>query len=44
MELITKQSGLQKIYLGNNRFSDAAKQKIRTRIAAHPNTSLESNF
>ena len=44
MELITKQTGLQTIYLYGNRFSDAAEEKIRTRIAAHPNTSLESDI
>ena len=42
MELITKQTGLQKIELRGNAFSDAAKQKIETRISSHPNTSLES--
>ena len=42
VELITKQTGLQKINLEENEFSDAAKQKIQARIAAHPNTSLET--
>ena len=39
LEVISKQTCIQTLYLGLNRFSDSALLKVLTGIASHPSTS-----